>query len=852
MSASQRYPIEMPVDRPFAFDMRYLLDAPAGRHGFLTTRPDGHFYFQDGVQARFWGTNLAGQFGAFLTHAQAERIADALASVGCNMIRFHAFDPERDLAVIDYAHHNDSRHINAERLDEIDYMIYQLKLRGIYTYMDMLDYRKWKPGDDLPETELLNWAGKPACMFNARMIALQKEYATQLLTHVNPYTGLRWPDDPAVAVVETTNENTFFWQQWRDLPPYYVAELNKAWNQWLVEQYGDRETLRKAWTNHQGECALLPDEDPAAATVRMPDVLRAWYNLTNADRAYSDPLTSPARCNDATRLFDLWERAYHVTLRDHLRSLGVKVPITACVTNFVPVDLQAVAEELGFISNGMYFDHPDWSACPLGANYRMARLEDAPELRATGIHAAITWPSLGKVANKPVIVREWNLPWPNQYRSEAMLQMAAYACLQDWDGLLYYGIGGALREPAQQLGFFTSFNDPDHWSQFPLAAQLFLRRDVRAAEVVLDVAHSTVDANYAGTAWRDDPSRMAAYVVRTQKRFFDKVYSGDADVVANVGGSATGDYSGAKRAVLKADNPALDLHDHAVDRSAIATRHQPGLRFRTKLIRDLHIRNDFDNPWIRFEGLGYDNHQFLRSMDPGILLSSLPAGAQPIGVFEDMCMGYIDERRLVIPGLCNIDHGYARREPREWMLTGRLLLDAMHHWGLIKVTHKDVDQGRLPSATGELVRDFKQGILTINTPRFQAAIGFIGGQEIALADLKVNMTTPHCVVALTTQDDQPIRSSERLVLATIGHAVNTDETVRDNLIYDLGRPPILYEPPAGLVILRGAWAGRAVSAQASDPLGGPLYPVDTRVEGDQLSLKLEPRGPVAFYEIRLR
>ena len=32
------------------------LDAPAGKHGFVTAKPDGHFYFSDGQRARFFGT----------------------------------------------------------------------------------------------------------------------------------------------------------------------------------------------------------------------------------------------------------------------------------------------------------------------------------------------------------------------------------------------------------------------------------------------------------------------------------------------------------------------------------------------------------------------------------------------------------------------------------------------------------------------------------------------------------------------------------------------------------------------------------------------------------------------------
>ena len=34
-----------------------VLDAPAGKHGFVKVK-DGHFYFEDGTRARFWGTKI--------------------------------------------------------------------------------------------------------------------------------------------------------------------------------------------------------------------------------------------------------------------------------------------------------------------------------------------------------------------------------------------------------------------------------------------------------------------------------------------------------------------------------------------------------------------------------------------------------------------------------------------------------------------------------------------------------------------------------------------------------------------------------------------------------------------------
>src|SRR3990167_4786442 len=66
---------------------KLVLDPPAGKHGFCKVR-DGHFYFEDGTRAKFWGTNLC--FNAcFPTKEQAEIIADRLAFFGFNTVRLH-------------------------------------------------------------------------------------------------------------------------------------------------------------------------------------------------------------------------------------------------------------------------------------------------------------------------------------------------------------------------------------------------------------------------------------------------------------------------------------------------------------------------------------------------------------------------------------------------------------------------------------------------------------------------------------------------------------------------------------------------------------------------------------------
>jgi len=50
------FPAKMDPDSPANIG-KLVLDPPAGKHGFYKVK-DGHFYFEEGTRARFWGTNL--------------------------------------------------------------------------------------------------------------------------------------------------------------------------------------------------------------------------------------------------------------------------------------------------------------------------------------------------------------------------------------------------------------------------------------------------------------------------------------------------------------------------------------------------------------------------------------------------------------------------------------------------------------------------------------------------------------------------------------------------------------------------------------------------------------------------
>ena len=147
----------------------------------------------------------------------------------------------------------DSRHFDPQYLDRIDYWMASLKRHGMYYYLDLLDFRTFKAGDDVPEADKLDRGARPEALYDPRLIELQKEYASQLLLHRNPYSGLRPIDDPAFALVEICNEHGFFMypDRMESIPEPYKAELRGMWSAWLRDKYKTRDALAAAWGQDQ-------------------------------------------------------------------------------------------------------------------------------------------------------------------------------------------------------------------------------------------------------------------------------------------------------------------------------------------------------------------------------------------------------------------------------------------------------------------------------------------------------------------------------------------------------------------------------------------------------------------------
>jgi hypothetical protein len=113
------------------------------------------------------------------------------------------------------------------------------------------------------------------------------------------------------------------------------------------------------------------------------------------------------------------------------------------------------------------------------------------------------------------------------------------------------------------------------------------------------------------------------------------------------------------------------------------------------------------------------------------------------------------------------------------------------------------------SDTGQVRRDFLAGVQTIDTPRTQAAAGWIGGREIALGDVLLEIDTPKAAVALTSLDGKPLSQSAKILVTAVARAVPDGAGYRS-------------EPVRGRIWIRSELRAR----QGAGPLG--LTPLSSR------------------------
>jgi len=437
---------DMPVDLSFV----YKDDKPAGNHGFLKAVGE-KFIFEDGTEARFWGTNFNSAQN-FPSHEHSEKVARRLAKTGVNIVRFHQLDGEWSTPNIFRFSRGENplntMSLHPESMDRLDYLIYCLKNEGIYVYMDLLTYRRFQSGDGVEAVGQLNDAAKPYSTYDRRLIELQKKFNGDLWNHVNPYTQIAYKDEPAIVMVEITNENDL-WTQGITVEPYR-SELEKMYRSWASAN------------------KVKVEKEKIDFNKRENVSIQQFFIKVTTD--------------------------YYREMIAHLRGLGVKIPIAGTNWSRNTAHLTAQMEGDFTDSHAYYYNFGLW-------HDGSKRFMNDPMTGSKGNMIPVL--AYYSVQGKPFFVSEWDNPWPNEWRAEGPLLLAAVGAMQGWGGYAIHTYRYSLDENVDMIakpvtgealngvyyrgGLFDTFNDPAKFGLFYHAALITRRGDVKQAEKTVNI-----------------------------------------------------------------------------------------------------------------------------------------------------------------------------------------------------------------------------------------------------------------------------------------------------------------------------------------------------------------------------
>lgn len=399
---------------------------PAGKYGFLKVNGD-HFEFEKlpGVKQRFFGVNLS-EVSNIPSKEDAPLLAESIARAGYNSVRLHHYD--------DYIVKKDgvsTTELDPEKIDRMDYLIKQLKDRGIYVTIDLYCSRRVSD-KEIPEIHhpVLPWNYKNAVYLLDSAKRNFLPFVRNLMTHKNPYTGLTYAEDPVFCFISVINENRF--AEWN---PKNDGGLGWKWEQLYVE-----------WCKKNGV--------PAA---KRPE-------LAMRQRFIQD-----------------FEREYFREMRAALRAMGIRAPLTDQNNGGEPI-LSLTRRNYDYTDVHCYVGHPefpnnDWrlpSTCK-----QKSWVEIFPEEKY--------WAKVfaSRIYGRPYTVTELKWCKPLKARGEGGAIMGAVASLQDWDAMYTFQWSWGGKEYMREAwgGFFDLYGDPITYLSDRMIHLLFLRGDIAASEI---------------------------------------------------------------------------------------------------------------------------------------------------------------------------------------------------------------------------------------------------------------------------------------------------------------------------------------------------------------------------------
>lgn len=457
-----------PLAAESVIDMSRLVEAPAGQHGFLRREGSALKFESAARPTKFWGVGSPPQGR---TPEEMNRAAGWFRKHGINMVRQHTMINAVGLL--------DRRgRFNSERLDRYDRWFAALKDNGIYSTWSVIypHHGAFLRADDV-DRELFaeldkadrsrNGANRPIVVndyinLDRRIQTAAWRYFEALLNHVNPYTGLAYKDDPALAVLEVQNEsNVFFFTLNTLSDPEQVPELSRAMRKRFYEfalaKYGSQEATTQAWGRLMGkdnwaggELALMGAQHWGSDGPR--------YEYTGQVR----------RCGDYIEFLTSIQREYYERRVQQMRSAGFKgVTVTT-------------AWKSGGPGAGLANLYCDTAADSIDRHNYFGGGEGRHRIVAGAVNnqTHLAQPGRGLLAvgmfqvhDRPFSYSEWSHMPPNPWKAEAAPLIAFYGVgLQGWDASYHFNMGSDRMGDGWPNQSKYSTQTPHYMGQFPALA----------------------------------------------------------------------------------------------------------------------------------------------------------------------------------------------------------------------------------------------------------------------------------------------------------------------------------------------------------------------------------------------
>ena len=438
-----------------AVDMSFLNEKIAGGSGFIRVQ-DGHFVKGDGERIRFFGTNLTFS-SCFPDKETAKNIAGRLRKLGMNVVRFHHMDNQPTPGGI---WDKNMKDLDADQLDKLDWLIYQLKIHGIYSNLNTHVSRDY-PEFEYEEIGDFNY-GKGIDQFYRPYIEMQKDYARKLLTHKNPYTGNIYTEEPAVAFFEVNNENSLLsnWALLPQLKRQHKASISSLWKTWLASE----EKYKNSTADLMGIISNY-----SKASDQQKEMM--WMFLTETEMAY------------AKEMIEFFKN-----------DLKIKAPISETQAYYSGITgVHREAQYSDFIDMHAYWQHPNfpgksWSSTNWTIpNSSMVSDKKGGTLRSFAQH---------RVQGMPLTISEYDHPAPSFFCAEMFPMLNSFSAYQDFDGIYHFTFDHPY-DKGRIDNFFASSGHPLKQVFVPVGAALFRMSAIKPGQnpVTLDLPLESIADN---------------------------------------------------------------------------------------------------------------------------------------------------------------------------------------------------------------------------------------------------------------------------------------------------------------------------------------------------------------------